>query len=126
MHLEVLVVELVDVQAARLAAPVRARLSEAGRDRDGHALLAAGRDLELAPFSDRALVDVTRDDQLRAGVDERSEYVVAARDRLLSRAPRRADQVVVEDGDPQGLAVAVAEHARRALELRRAQAAGLV
>ena len=36
-------VELVDVEAARLAAPVRARLPEPRRDRDGDAALAAGR-----------------------------------------------------------------------------------
>jgi hypothetical protein len=33
------VVELVDVQPARFAAPVGARLAQAGRDRDGDAAL---------------------------------------------------------------------------------------
>ena len=91
--------DLVDVETARLALPLRARLAEAGRDRDDHRLLAAARDLELAPLAHRCLVDVPGEDQVGAARDECAENVVPAGDRLLPRAPRRADQVVVEHDD---------------------------
>ena len=72
-------------------------------------------------------MDVAADDQLRAGVDERREHVVAARDRLLPRAPRRADHLVVERDDAQRARRRLARAARRrALELRVADAARLV
>src|SRR5438046_9309018 len=69
-HVEVRVVELVDVQPARLAAPVRPRLAQTGSDRHGDAVLAALRDLELSAFGDRALVDVAGDDQFGARIHE--------------------------------------------------------
>ena len=95
-------VRLVEVEAARLAEPSRPRLPEPGRDRDdGRARLVAD-DLELVPLAHGRLVDVTREDEVGAGVHERAEDVVAARDRPLARRPpRRADQVVVEDGDAE-------------------------
>ena len=63
--------DLVDVEAARLAAPVRARLAEAGSDRDHDRVLAARRrELELAPLGDRALMDVAGEDEVGAGLDE--------------------------------------------------------
>ena len=58
---------LVDVQAARLAEPVRARLPEAGRDRDDRRPRVAPDGLELAPLGDRRLVDVPGEDQVGAG-----------------------------------------------------------
>src|SRR5207248_4294171 len=76
--------DLVDDEPARLAAPVRAGLPEAGGDRDGDAALAAGDDLELAPLAHRSLVDVAREHELRARVDERRQHVVPACDRLLA------------------------------------------
>src|SRR4051794_5147979 len=92
-------VHLVDVQTARLAAAVGARLAEPWGDRDRRTPQAAGRDLELVPLGDGCLVDVTGEDQLGAGVDERGENVAAPGDRLLPRAPRGPDQVVVEHHD---------------------------
>jgi hypothetical protein len=89
------------VQPARLAAAVRARLAKAGRDRDRHAAHVARDDLELVPLADRSLVDVTGEDELRTRFDERGEDVVPARDGLLPRPPRRADQVVVENDDAE-------------------------
>ena len=88
------------VQSARLAEPSRPRLPEPGCDRDdGRARLVAD-DLELVPLADRGLVDVAGEDQVGAGVDERAQNVVAARDGTLARRPPgRAEQVVVEDGD---------------------------
>src|SRR5215217_1235049 len=59
-------------------------------------------------------MDMAGEDEIGAGTDERGEHVVPARYRLLPRAPRRADQVVVQDRD--------AEHARRS---RREAARGL-
>ena len=95
--------DLVDVEAAGLAAAVRARLAEAGRDRDDDGVLAARRrELELAPLGDRALVDVAGEDQVGAGLDEPGEDAVSVRDRLLPRPPGRAEQVVVEGDDPVG------------------------
>ena len=91
----------VDDAAARLAAALRARLAEAGRDRDDDAALPAADHLELVPLADRRLVDVAADDQLGAGVDELREHVVPPRDRLLPRAPRCADHLVVEHDDAQ-------------------------
>ncbi len=89
------------MEPARLAAALRAGLPEPGRDRDDRAADVAADDLELVPLADGALVDVAREDQLGAGVDEACKDVGALRDRLLPRAPGRADQVVVEDGDLQ-------------------------
>ena len=66
------VVGAVDDAAARLAAALRARLAEPGRDRDDDAARVAGDHLELVALADRRLVDVAADDQLGAGVDERS------------------------------------------------------
>jgi hypothetical protein len=79
------------VQPARLAEAVRPRLAEARRDRDDDAADVAGRDLELAPLADGALVDVTGEDELGAGLDERAQHVVPARDGLLPRPPRRTE-----------------------------------
>src|SRR5207253_9463180 len=117
---------LVDVEAARLAAAVGPRLPQPRRDRHRHAALTAGRDLELAPLAHRRLVDMAREDELRAGVDERAEHVVSARDRLLPRPPRRADQVVVEDGDAERAVVGLAEEPGRLVDLALAQPARLV
>src|SRR5258708_32579011 len=120
------VVELVDVQAARFAAAVRARLAEPRRDRNGDAVLAADGDLEIAALRDRSLMDVPRDDQLGARVHKRREHVVAPRDRALARAPRRADEMVVQDGDAQRVPVAGVQRCGRAFELRLPDSAGLV
>src|SRR5215211_1067931 len=91
---------VVDVEAACLALPVRARLAEPGCDRHGHAALATRkRHLELAALAHGSLVDVTRDDQLGAALDEEGKHVVPARNRLLARTPRRSQEVVVERHD---------------------------
>ena len=89
------------MDASRLAPATRPRLSEPRRDRHGDAPDAAGDDLELVALADRRLVDVPGQDQLRARVLEPGEHGVPVRDRFLARAPRRADQVVVEDDDAQ-------------------------
>ena len=105
------------MDASRLAAATRTRLSESGCDRDGHAPHAAGDDLELVSLADRRLVDVPGEDQLRACIHEPRQHVVAMRDRLLARAPRRADQVVVEDDDAQRAVCSCRQELSRTLEL---------
>jgi hypothetical protein len=114
------------VQPARLAATVRARLAEAGRDRHRHAAHVAGDDLELVPLANRGLVDVAGENELRARLDERGEDVVPARDGLLPRAPRRADQMVVKDDDAERSLRRVGEQGGGVVELALAQATGLV
>ena len=94
-------VRLVDVEAARLASPVRPRLAEAGGDGDDRAVDVASGHLELVPLADRALMDVAGEDQLRAGVDEAGEHFDRLDDGLLPRSPGRSDQVVVERHDFQ-------------------------
>ena len=74
---------LVDVEAACLAATLRARLAEAGRNRDGRTANVSVDDLELVPLADGALVDVAREDELGPRVDEPGEDVRAPRDRLF-------------------------------------------
>jgi hypothetical protein len=63
-----------EMEAARLAPSLRARLAEPGRGNDGRPANLALHDLELVPLRDRALVDVAGDDQLGAGVHERAEH----------------------------------------------------
>ena len=99
---------LVDVQAARLAEPVRSRLAEPGAieiDRRAH---VAAHDLELVALAHRRLVDVPGEDEVGARGDELAQHAVPVRDRPLARRPpRRADHVVVEDDDayaPSGAA----------------------
>jgi hypothetical protein len=53
-------------------------------------------------------VDVAAHDELGTRVDQRREDVVATRDRLLPRAPRRSDHLVVEDDDAQRARLALA------------------
>jgi hypothetical protein len=114
------------VQPSRLAAPVRARLAEAGRDRDRRAANVAGHDLELVPLADRGLVDVAGEDQLGARFDERGEDVVAPCHGLLPRPPRGADQVVVEGDDAERAGRRRGEQRGRVIELALAQPARLV
>ena len=105
------------MQPARFPAAVRAGLTEAGRDRDGDAVHVAGHDLELVALADRGLVDVAREDELRARLDERCEDVVAARDGLLPRPPGRPDQMMVEDDDAESLRRRFGEQSRGVVEL---------
>ena len=114
------------MQAARLAAPVGARLAEPGCDRDRDGADVAAHDLELAALADRGLVDVAGEHELGAGVDERGEHVVSPRDRLLPRAPGGPDHVVVEHGDPERAVGRLGEEARGVVELALPQAARLV
>ena len=114
------VADLVDVEPAGLAAAVRARLAEAGCDRDDHRVLALrARELELAPLRDGALVDVPGEHEVGARLDEPGEDSVPLRDRLLARAPGRAEQMVVEGDDPQRALGRVLEDLRRVLEPAR-------
>jgi hypothetical protein len=114
------------VEPARLAPPVGPRLAETGRDRHGRPADVAGNDLELVPLAHRGLVDVAGEDQLRSRLDERGQHVVPPRDGLLPRPPGRADQLVVEDHDPQRSGWGLGELGRRAVELVLAQPARLV
>ena len=83
-------------------------------------------DLELVPFGDGALVDVAAEDQLRARVDEAREDVVAPGHRALARAPRGADQLVVQHDDAERAVGGVAQPRLGAFELAIVDAAGLV
>src|SRR5262249_5067037 len=92
----------VDENPTRLAAAVRPRPAEARRRGDDDAAASAAHDLELVPLAHGPLVDVPADDQLRPRIDEPGEAVRSPRDRPLARAPRRADELVMERDDPQG------------------------
>ncbi len=90
-HRERRLVDLVDVQAARLAEPARARLPETGRDRDDDRLRASSvDDLELVPLADGRLVDVAGEDQVGAGRDERVENATPVERRGASAPPATA------------------------------------
>ncbi len=78
------------------------------------------------PFADRRLVDMAGQDQLGPRVDEPCEHAGAIPHGLLSRPPRRAEQVVVEHDDPQRTRRCFGEAAGGVLQLRRADAPGLV
>ena len=115
------------MEAASLAATVRARLAEAGRDRDDDGVLALRRrELELTPLGDGALVDVAGEDQVGARLDEPREHAVPLRDRLLARAPGRPEQVVVEGDDPVRGLRDPRERVRRRAHLGVAEPSGLV
>ena len=121
------VADLVDVEPAGFAAAVRARLAEPGCDRHDHRVLALrARELELAPLRDGALVDVPGEHEVGASLDEPGEDSVPLRDRLLARAPGGAEQVVVEDDDPQRALGRVLEDLRRVPNLRVANPTRLV
>jgi hypothetical protein len=64
------------MKAAGLAEAARTRLAESRRDRDGHTSGFAANHLELVPLAHRRLVDVAREDEIGAGVDERAQDVV--------------------------------------------------
>ena len=100
---ERVLVRLVEVRAARLAAPVGAGPSEPG-DRGEHERLPASavEDLELAPLGDRGLVDVPGEDELGAGVCERLEHAIAVLDGLFPPGrPRGRREVVVQRDDAE-------------------------
>jgi hypothetical protein len=120
-------VDLVEVEPARLAEPPGARLSESRRDRDddGAVLIADG--FELVPLAQSGLVDVAGEDQFRARPGERLQDAVAVRDREFARCPpRRADQVVMEDGDTERVPLGCPQPFARPLELRATKRAALV
>ena len=102
------------VQAAGFAAALRPRLAEPGGDDDRDASLAAETDLELTPLARRRLVDVAREDQLGARVDERAEDVAASRHGPLARPPRRTGQVMVQADDAERARLGLAEPPRGA------------
>ena len=116
-----------EVKPARLAQASRPRLPESGRDRyDGRVRLVAD-DLELVALADRRLVDVAGEDEICSRVDECAQHVVTSGDRpLVCRPPRRADQMVVEDGDAEGSLLGGGEPFRCALQLGSAQCAALL
>jgi hypothetical protein len=70
VHCERSLAGFVHVQAACLAEPVRARLAETGRNRDDSGADIAVDDLELVALAHRSLVNVAREDQIRACSDE--------------------------------------------------------
>ena len=103
VHRERPLADLVHVQAARLAEPVRPRLPETGRDRDDGRAHVAFDHLELVPLAHRRLMNVAGEDQVCAGRDERAQDTVSVRDRPLARgAPRGAEHVMVEHRDAKG------------------------
>jgi hypothetical protein len=83
------------VKATRLAAPLRARLAEPWRQHDGDRMLAAVHDLELASLRHGALVDVSGEHELGAGINEPREHTGPSGERRLPGAPRRAEQMVM-------------------------------
>src|SRR5439155_1379108 len=99
------------------------RLFHPGRDPMGFILTTL---IGIASLADRGLVDVTGEDQVGAGAHERREHVVAACDGLLPRTPGGADQVVVEDGDPEDAVRRRREPLGDGLQLRVPDPAGLL
>jgi hypothetical protein len=71
-------------------------------------------------------MDVAGEDELGAGLDERGEHVVSACDRLLSRSPRRSEQMVVERHDLQRSVRGPRKLFCRPVELALAHSARLV
>ncbi len=92
----------VDVQAAGLAAPLRARLAEAGRDRDDDSALAARVSTTSNSRRSATVLWWMWPARISSAPDStsRARTWFRPRDRLLARAPGRAEQVVVEDDDP--------------------------
>ena len=112
--------------AARFAATPRPWTAEPGCDRDHDAARVADRHLELVALTHRPLVDVAAEDQLGSGVDQAREHMVASCHRLLPRAPRSADQLVVKGDDAKRAALGAREALSGAHELCIADASGLV
>src|SRR5262249_5103914 len=119
-------VRAVDEEPARLAAAVRPGPAEARRCGHDDAPAVAAHDLELVPLAHGALVDVPADDQLRPRIDEPGKDVGAPCDRLLARAPGRADELVMQRHDPQGARMCRGEPARSLVQLIVADRTGLV
>src|SRR5205814_5967360 len=99
---------------------------EPARARDDDAADIPADDLELVPLAHRGLVDVPCQDQLRARLDERAQDVIPPRDRLLPRPPRRAEHLMVEDGDAQRAGARVGQPDCRIPELFLTQAPRLL
>ena len=95
---ELVGVGVVDDEAARLAAPVRARLPEPGRGGDRDAGLPSLQPRTRAARRSRP-GGCGRRGSARRRLEQCGEHVVAAGDRLLPRAPRRADHLVVHRRD---------------------------
>ena len=114
------------VQAACFAAALRPRLAEPGGDHHRNAALAREADLELTPLARGGLVDVPREDQLGACVDERSEDVPASRHGPLARPPGCPGQVVVQADDAERARLGLGEPLLRAFERSPVQTARLV
>ena len=77
LHAERLLADLVDVQAARLAEPVRARLAEAGGDREHRGTRVVRDDRELALLAHSRLMNVAGEDQIGPAGDECAQDVIA-------------------------------------------------
>src|SRR5262249_46777119 len=120
-------VGLVDVQAAGLAEPPRARLPEARRGHEDGRSRPVPDGLEIVTLAHRRLVDVAAEDAGGAGRGGRLENLLSPGEGALGRrAPWSADEVVVEDGDPQCPRLRLAEPCDRALEPTAAEPTALV
>ena len=79
------------------------------------------------PLAHGRLVDVAREDEVRACLHEGTENAVTPRDGTLARRPpRRADHVVVEDCDAERSLLRRRKTLGRAVELRATERATLV
>ena len=119
-------VGLVDEQATGLAAPVRTRLAEPRRGRDDSAARLADQTSNSCRSATAPWWMCPARISSAPASTSAAEHVVAPRDRPLARAPRRADQLVVQRDNAQGAARRGGELSRRAVELAVADAAGLV
>src|SRR5215204_7233628 len=105
------------MQASCLAAPFGARLAQPGSRDDRGAVHLAANDFELPPLRHGRLMDVARNDQLRARIDEAAEDRASVRDRPLRGAPGRSEQMMVQGDDLEGVGGSLGEAAADLLDL---------
>jgi hypothetical protein len=113
------------VRALSLAQPAGPGAREPRRRHD-HARPFSRQHLELTALGGAGLVDVTGENELGAGLRKLLENAAAARERALSRPPRRVGQLVVEADDAKCAGRRHGEMLAGALDGTRSQAARLV
>ena len=88
------------MRSLRLAESMGPRSREPGRGHHDDRALSR-QHLELAPLGDAGLVDVAGEDELGAGRRQLLQHAAAARERSLTRPPRRIGELMVKADDAQ-------------------------
>jgi hypothetical protein len=88
------------MRSLRLAQPAGPGAGQAGRCHH-HERPFSGQYLELPALGDAGLVDVAREDELRARFRELLQDAAAAGERALARPPRRVRELMVEADDAE-------------------------